>query len=99
MTARLLEAAVFAAALALFALSVCDGRLALDDWGNIYGCAFVKDGLSWSNVGAALTTIGQGGMWMPVTHISFMADISNLSASLCAAFLFSLVVFRYGFCH
>lgn len=78
MTARLLEAAVFAAALALFALSVCDGRLALDDWGNIYGCAFVKDGLSWSNVGAALTTIGQGGMWMPVTHISFMADISLL---------------------
>jgi len=69
-------AAVFAAALALYALSIGGGRLALDDWGNIYGCPFVRGGLSWANVRTALATVGQGGMWMPVTHVSFMADIT-----------------------
>jgi len=72
----LLTTAVFIAAFALFALSITDSHLNLDDWGNVYGCSFVRGGLSWSNVRQALSTIGQGGMWMPLTHISFMADIT-----------------------
>lgn len=71
-----LAAAVFTAAFALFAVSITDSHLSLDDWGNVYGCSFVRGGLSWANVWHALSTIGQGGMWMPLTHISFMADIT-----------------------
>ena len=69
-------AAVFVAALALFSLSIGGGWLALDDWGAIYGCSFVRGGLTWANVRAAFATVGQGGIWMPATHVSFMADIT-----------------------
>ncbi len=67
---------VFAIALAVFSVSVTRSHLALDDWGYVYGCPFVKDGLSWANVRAAFTTLGHGGIWMPLTYMTYMADIS-----------------------
>lgn len=105
-TARfLLSIAVFAVAAALFAPSIAPTHLGLDDWGYTYGCAFVKDGLSLANVASAFSTFGHGGIWMPLTSITYMADISLFGAgwtahhavnvalhALTAAVLFNLLV-------
>ncbi len=69
-------AVVFASAFALYLPAVAPTHLALDDWGYIYGSAFVKDGLSAANVAAAFTTFGHGGIWMPLTYVTYMLDIS-----------------------
>ncbi len=50
--------------------------LRFDDHDYTYRCAFVKDGLSWANVREAFSNARHGGIWMPVTYISYMADIS-----------------------
>jgi len=50
--------------------------LRLDDPDYTYRCAFVKDGLSWANVREAFTNVRHGGIWMPVTNLSYMCDIT-----------------------
>ena len=50
--------------------------LRLDDPDYTYRCAFVKDGLSWENVREAFTNVRHGGIWMPVTNLSYMCDIT-----------------------
>ncbi len=48
----------------------------LDDNDYTFDCPFVAGGLSWANVKAAFCTFTHGGIWMPLTSISYMADIS-----------------------
>ena len=48
----------------------------LDDNDYTFDCPFVVGGLSWANVKAAFCTFTHGGIWMPLTSISYMADIS-----------------------
>ena len=67
---------IFLVTVLAFAGAVTDGHLHLDDWGYTYGCAFVKDGFSFTNVLQAFRDIGNGGIWMPLTSISYMLDIS-----------------------
>lgn len=67
---------VAAAAAVLFLPAVNGSHLNLDDWGFTYGCPFVKDGLSFSNIAKAFASFGYGGIWMPLTSITYMADIS-----------------------
>ena len=67
---------VFAAVALVFAPSAVDTFLNLDDFNYIAGCPFVKDGLSASNVRAAFRTLGHGGIWMPLTSVTYMADIT-----------------------
>ena len=50
--------------------------LRLDDHDYTFRCAFVKDGLSVANVSEAFTNLRHAAVWMPVTYISYMADIS-----------------------
>ena len=50
--------------------------LRLDDHDYTYRCVFVKDGLSWANVREAFANVRHGGIWMPVTYISYMCDIT-----------------------
>ena len=50
--------------------------LRLDDPDYTYRCAFVKDGLSWANVREAFTNVRHGGIWMPVTNLSYMCGIT-----------------------
>jgi len=61
---------------AAFAVGVTDGHLGLDDWGYTGGCPFVRGGLTGANMWRALTETGYGAIWMPVTFVSYMADIS-----------------------
>ena len=68
--------AVFLITLCAFAGAITGGHLHLDDWGYTYGCPFVKDGLSWNNIVRAFLDPGNGGIWMPVTYVSYMLDIS-----------------------
>ena len=69
---------VFAAACALFAVGVTNDHLSMDDWGYIYGCPFVRDGLTWRNVWQAFTVLGYDAFWMPLTYVSYMCDITLL---------------------
>ena len=50
--------------------------LRLDDHDYTFRCAFVKDGLSAANVKEAFTNPRHAAIWMPVTYISYMADIT-----------------------
>ena len=67
---------VFLATCAAFACGVTNGHLNLDDWGYTAGCAFVRGGLSWANVATAFRDLGHGGIWMPLTSVSYMLDFS-----------------------
>ena len=69
-------ATIFLLTVFAFVGAITDGHLHLDDWGYTYGCAFVKDGFSFANVLHAFLDIGNGGIWMPLTSISYMLDIS-----------------------
>ena len=60
----------------LFSFGITGGHLHLDDWGYTVGCRFVKSGLSCSNIVCAFLDLGNGGIWMPFTYITFMADIT-----------------------
>lgn len=52
------------------------GFLHLDDHDYTFRCPFVFDGLSWANVKAAFVNVRHAGVWMPLTYVSYMADIS-----------------------
>ena len=52
------------------------GFLHLDDQDYTFLCPFVHHGLSWSNVAEAFKNLSHGGVWMPLTYISYMCDIS-----------------------
>ena len=60
----------------LFSLGITSGHLGLDDWGYTSGCPFVRDGLSLRNISRAFCDFGYGAIWMPVTFVSYMMDIS-----------------------
>jgi len=63
-------------AFALFACAITDGHLQLDDWGYTAGCPFVAQGLSCANLAQAFRNLGHGGIWMPATYVTYMADVS-----------------------
>ncbi len=73
---RWLVALLFGVTCAVFAVGVTNGHLNLDDWGYTAGCAFVRDGLSLANVRTAFADFGHGAIWMPLTSVSYMADVS-----------------------
>lgn len=73
---RLLALVPALVAAVVFLGSVTTGHISMDDWGYIYGCPFVKGGLSLANVAAAFTQFGYDAFWMPLTFISYMADIT-----------------------
>ena len=60
----------------MFGASGDFGFLRLDDQDYTFRCAFVMDGLSWANVREAFANVRHGGIWMPVTYISYMTGIS-----------------------
>lgn len=62
----------------VFLPGVTGGHLSADDWGYTYGCPFVKNGLSIANIVAAVTDPGHGAIWMPLTYLTYMCDISLL---------------------
>ncbi len=73
---RLLALVPALVAAVVFLAGVTTGHISMDDWGYIYGCPFVKGGLSLANVAAAFMQFGYDAFWMPLTFISYMADIT-----------------------
>ena len=66
---------------AVFLPGVTGGHLNLDDWGYTLGCPFVKDGLTASGAARAFLDIGHGGIWMPLTYLSYALDFSLFGGS------------------
>ena len=60
----------------VFSFGVTDGHIGFDDWGYTSGCPFVRGGFTWQNVQRAFCDFGYGAIWMPVTFMSYMADVS-----------------------
>ena len=75
---RLFLGAVILAALVglLYVPTGSFGFLHLDDHDYTFLCPFVHNGLSWGNIKEAFTNLSHGGVWMPLTYISYMCDIS-----------------------
>ena len=66
--------------------------LNLDDPNYTFNCAFVRDGLSWANVREAFTNVRHEAIWMPVTNISYMCDISLFGPSAGAHHLVNVAI-------
>ena len=60
----------------VFSFGITDGHIGFDDWGYTSGCPFVKGGFTWQNVQRAFCDLGYGAIWMPVTFMSYMADVT-----------------------
>jgi len=69
-------ALLLAAVAGVYAQTAGFVNLRLDDWGYTAGCPFVRDGFSLANVGRAFADPGNGAIWMPLTYVSYMLDIS-----------------------
>ena len=63
------------AVLAVFAGTASFSYIGLDDAGYTFRNPFVATGLSLSNIVECFTNFRHGGIWMPVTYISYMIDI------------------------
>ena len=63
------------AVLAVFAGTAGFSYIGLDDAGYTFRNPFVATGLSLSNIVECFTNFRHGGIWMPVTYISYMIDI------------------------
>lgn len=60
----------------LFARTVAFSYIGLDDAAYTFRNPFVAGGLSVPNVVEAFANLRHGGIWMPVTYVSYMADAS-----------------------
>ena len=63
----------------LFVRTVMFSYIGLDDAAYTFRNPFVAGGLSIPNVVEAFSNLRHGGIWMPVTYISYMADASFCS--------------------
>ena len=66
--------------------------LRFDDQDYTFLCPFVKDGLSWSNVKAAFSSFRHAAIWMPLTYISYMLDISLFGSGMGAHHLVNAAI-------
>ena len=70
-----------AAVVALFARTAAFSFIGLDDAAYTFRNPFVAGGLSLPNVVEAFANLRHGGIWMPVTYVSYMADASFCRAT------------------
>jgi len=70
----------------LYAPTGTFGFLHLDDPDYTFRCPFVCGGLSWTNVKEAFLNARHGGIWMPITYISYMCDVSLFGLKAPGAF-------------
>ena len=54
--------------------------LRFDDHDYTFRCLFVFDGFSWKNLVEAFTNVRHAAIWMPLTYLSYMLDISAFGA-------------------
>jgi len=65
-----------AAAVAVFGFSAGFGFIRWDDPDYTFRCAFVAGGFSWANLCAAFSRVAANGIWMPLTNLTYMLDVS-----------------------
>ena len=70
-----------AAVIALFARTAAFSFIGLDDAAYTFRNPFVAGGLSFANVVESFANFRHGGIWMPATYISYMADASFCKAT------------------
>jgi protein O-mannosyl-transferase len=67
---------LFAGVLAMYLQTYHFEFINLDDHDYTLTCPFVCGGFSWTNLWTALTTFTYGGIWMPLTSLTYMLEIS-----------------------
>ena len=72
----ILSTVLVAGVLAIYGQTAGFEQLSYDDDGYTVTCRFVKDGLSFANVLESFRDFTWGGIYMPITYISYMAVIS-----------------------
>ena len=65
-----------AAVIALFARTAAFSFIGLDDAAYTFRNPFVAGGLSGPNIAEAFANLRHGGIWMPFTYVTYMADVS-----------------------
>ncbi|MCQ2388267.1 MAG: hypothetical protein MJ138_00975 [Kiritimatiellae bacterium] len=65
-----------AAVVAVFGASAGFGFVRWDDPDYTFRCAFVAGGFSWSNLADAFSRVAANGIWMPLTNLTYMLDVS-----------------------
>ena len=70
-----------AAVIALFARTAAFSFIGLDDAAYTFRNPFVAGGLSFANAVESFANFRHGGIWMPATYISYMADASFCKAT------------------
>ena len=73
---RILSLIFTVAVFVLYARCLCFVHIGLDDAAYTFRNPFVADGLSFANVAEAFMNLRHGGIWMPVTYVSYMLDAS-----------------------
>lgn len=66
--------------------------LRFDDPDYTFANQFVKDGLSMANVRRAFTDFRHGAVWMPVTWLTYMADITFFGKGACSHHMVNLIL-------
>ena len=66
--------------------------LRFDDQDYTFLCPFVKDGLSWVNVKSAFCSFRHAAIWMPLTYIAYMFDISLFGSGMGAHHLVNAAI-------
>ena len=83
MDIRCAAAALVAVVVALYAQTFGFDFLRFDDPDYTFRCPFVQGGLSAANVAEAFRNARHGAIWMPLTWISYMLDISLFGPHPC----------------
>lgn len=82
-TVLLASLALVGTVLVLFAQTCGFDFVNLDDHSYTFLCPFVKDGFSLQNLLAAFSHLCYAAIWMPVTYVSYMIDISLFGPGPC----------------
>lgn len=73
---RLAPVLLGAAVVLLYARTVGFEFIRLDDHDYTFRCLFVRDGLSAANVAEAFANLRHAAIWMPLTYVGYMLDIT-----------------------
>lgn len=76
---------ILAVVAVVFSFGITDGHISMDDWGYIYGCPFVRGGLTLDNLVRAYTEIGcfLDAAYICDIHVRYIAFWRRMASPSC----------------